>query len=442
MNALPWPPATWRKLLGLWLGWAVVMLTFQALVPARLTLARPDRALEWTATETLPGRQANKIYLNEPFLNAHVAWDSEYYLAIAVGGYEDPAIQRINTSFGEVSQRPWTGFWPFVIPPEVATRLGISLSYAFFPFYPWVMRLLMIPLGALELSPIATAALAGVLVSLLGTLAALLALYDLSLPELGEDGAWRAAFYLLIFPSSFFLAQVYTEGLFVGLAFGALALLRRGHFGWAAAIAALATLTRAVGIVLALPLLIAWFRTGEWRALDLEWQQIYFKGLPWKTLGRALVALAPVLAFLLWRVSYYGMAFSKVEDEFFGRGLLALGASFLSWSSAYHALFGANPQAAAYYAIEWGGIALGFTACLVGLRRHPDLAWFGLLAIFLSFASGQAQGMHRYILAAPSVFLFLARLGRNPTFDRVWTMISVLVMGLLTTLFVFDLWTG
>jgi hypothetical protein len=431
-----------RTLTTIWLGWAVGLIAFQALVPARLSLARPDYALEWTATETLAGSQAGKIYLNEPFLNAHVSWDSEYYLAIATGGYEDPDIARVNTSFGDVSTSSWTGFWPFVIPPQFAQAVGISRSYAFFPFYPLVIRLVALPLSIFGLNPIATATLAGVVVSTLGTLAGMIALYELARTELGEEGARRAAFYLIIFPSGFFLAQVYTEGLFVGLAFSALVLIRRGHRGWAAVVAVLATFTRAVGIVLAVPLLVDWIRTGEWRELDMEWRQVYFKGLPWQTVGRALVAFVPVLAYMLWRVSYYGMAFSKVEDEFFGRGLLSLGSTFLNWLAAFRDLFGPNSQAAAYYWVEWGGVLLGFTACIAGLRRHPDLAWFGLLVVFLSFTSGPAQGMHRYILAAPPVFLFLARLGNNPAFDRAWTMASLLLMGVFATLFTFDMWAG
>ena len=52
----------------------------------------------------------------------------------------------------------------------------MSLNYAFFPFYPLVMRVLAVPLSVLNLTPIATATLAGVIVSLLGTLGAMLAL--------------------------------------------------------------------------------------------------------------------------------------------------------------------------------------------------------------------------------------------------------------------------
>ena len=71
-----------------------------------------------------------------------------------------------------------------------------------------------------------------------------------------------------------------------------------------------------------------------------------------------------------------------------------------------------------------------------------DLAWFGFLVVLLSFTSGPAQGMHRYILASPPVFLLLSRWGKNQSFDRAWTIASVLVMGMMAMLFSFDMWTG
>mgnify|MGYP001311869060 CR=1 FL=1 len=430
-----------RTVFLIWLGWVIAITAYQALVTARLDLARPDYALNWTVTETRANSQAGKIFLTEPFLNAHVSWDSEYYLAIAIAGYEAPTIHRINAVFGDSTQSGG-GFWPFVIPDEVAQSTGLWLSYAFFPFYPMVIRVFSIPLSVFGLNPVATATLAGVIVSMLGTLAAMLSLYELARGELGEEGGIRTAFYLIIFPSGFYLAQEYTEGLYVGLAYSSLMLLRRGHRSWAAILAVMATFTRAAGIVLAIPLLISWLEEGEWHRLDMEWKQIYYNGIPWRPAARALAILAPIFAFQLWRMSYYGLAFSKVEEEFFGRGLLQLGYTFFAWADAFTTLFEGNSQAAAYYAIEWAGILLGFTACIREFKHNPDLAWFGFLVVFLSFTSGPAQGMHRYILGAPPVFLFLSRLGKNPAFDRVWTIVSVLVMAMFVTLFSFDMWTG
>jgi hypothetical protein len=197
-----------------------------------------------------------------------------------------------------------------------------------------------------------------------------------------------------------------------------------------------------VGVALVIPLLISWIKEQEWRDLDLEWRQIYFQGLPWKVIRNGVITIAPVLAFLLWKVSYYGMAFSQVEAQFFGRGLLDLGGTFINWSNAFSTVFGENSQAAAYYAVEWAAVILGFVTCGMGFKKYPDLAIFGMAVVFLSFTSGPAQGMHRYILAAPPVFLQLSSWGENRAFDRTWTILSVLVMGIFAALFTFDMWAG
>jgi hypothetical protein len=396
-----------------------VLFIFQWLVAARLTLQPPDRALEWTAKETTPGSQANKPYLNDPFLNDHVAWDSEFYLSIATVGYDDPAV--------------------FAIGPK---DRQLTLSYAFLPLYPLVTRVVAFPLKLLNLTPIATSTLAAVIVSVLGTLAGMVALYDLVKDELGGDGGLRAAFYLIAFPSGFFLGQVYTEGLFVGLAFGCLAMIRRKHLIWAAVLAALATWTRAVGVALLIPLAIPWLQSGDWIDLDLEWKQIFFQGLPWRNIGRGLIAFAPLVAFIIWRVSYYGAGFSFVEENYFGRGLLSLGSSYFSWSDAFTSMFGRNPQRTAYYLAEFGAIVLGFVACAVTWKQYRGIAWFSLAVVLLSFTSGAAQGMHRYVLGAPAVFIALSQWGRRPAFDRVWTIASILLMGMIATIYTFNFWAG
>ena len=429
-----------RTIVLIWLGWAVVILGFQWFVTARFNVRRPDYAVFWTAESTrIGGDQDQKYYLQEPFLENQSAWDSEYYLAIAIGGYEDPHVDRVGNTI-ETSGRT---YWPFIAQGTTTTvREGLPLSYAFFPFYPLMIRLLSAPLSLFGLNTIATATLAGVIVSLFGTLLAMLALYDLAVDELGASGGLRAAFYLLIFPSGFFLAQVYTEGLFVGLAFSSLVQLRKGRYGWAALLAVLATFTRAAGVLLVIPFLLTWIREGEWMELDIEWRHIYFSGLPWRAIGHALLVLAPAIAFLLWKLSYLGIAFSQVEEDFFGRGFLSLGSTYFAWSEAFDNLFSSNLQTAAYYIVEFLGLIVGFTACIVGLKRHPDIAWFGLLVVFISFTSGPAQGIYRYVLGAPPVFLFLSRLGKNPAFDKVWTIASTLLMGVMATMFTFDLWAG
>ena len=235
---------------------------FLALATARIQPQWPDRAQEWTEEFTSASKkyQVGHAYLLDPFMNDQVAWDSEYYLATAVEGYDSPHVHHLTPTRGSL------------IPANEPTDVGksYSLSYAFFPLYSWMIWLFTWPLKIFGLTSIATATLAGVIVSALGTLGAMLALYDLTQDSLGEDGAMRAIFYLLIFPSAFFLLQIYTEGLFVGLAFGCLAMIKRKYWLPAALLGIAATLTRAVGIALIIPMAITWIRTGEWMDLDFD----------------------------------------------------------------------------------------------------------------------------------------------------------------------------
>ncbi|HET6823433.1 MAG TPA: hypothetical protein VFH34_12360, partial [Anaerolineales bacterium] len=62
--------------------------------------------------------------------------------------------------------------------------------------------------------------------------------------------------------------------------------------------------------------------------------------------------------------------------------------------------------------------------------------------VLISWGSGPAQGIHRYVLGAPAVFITLARWGANPVFDRAWTILSILLMGALAMLFAFDMWVA
>lgn len=427
-----------RTLVLIWLSWAIIVIVFQAWATSRIDPKYPDRAQEWTTNFTGEGYQAGHVFLLEPFMNDQVAWDSEYYLAIAVGGYDDPRSPHLTPTGVSTSVVDHS-----VVQSGSSFSTSISLSYAFFPFYPLMIRFFAYPLQILGMDPIATATLAGVLVSALGALLAMLSLYDLTRDSLGEAGALRAAFYLIVFPTGFFLVQVYTEGLFVGLAFACLAVLRRKQWLLAAILGVAATMTRAVGVALVIPMGIAWIRTGEWLDLDLEWRQIFHQGISWRPLGRALLAFSPLIAFVIWKFSYLGLAFDYIESNYFGRGFLSLGFAFYAWAEAFGTMLsGTNPQHTAYYLTEFLGLTIGVVACIAALKTHPELGWFSLVVLLISWGSGPAQGIHRYILGAPAVFVTLSRWGEHPAFDRAWTILSIMLMGVLAMLFAFNMWVA
>ena len=78
-----------RVIVLMWLVWAIIVIAFQAWATARIVRTFPDLALDWTENFTDTGYQLDHVYLLDPFMNDQVAWDSEYYLSIAVGGYDD-----------------------------------------------------------------------------------------------------------------------------------------------------------------------------------------------------------------------------------------------------------------------------------------------------------------------------------------------------------------
>ena len=245
----------------------------------------------------------------EPTLNAHVAFDSEYYVSIAVVGYDDPEVPQYDGPDGDV-----------------------PLNYAFMPAYPLTMRVVAAPLGWLGMEPIPAAVVAGVAVSLVATLVAMLALYSLARRHLGEGGALRAAFYLLIFPSGFFLAQVYTEALFLALSFGALALVADRRPLLAGLVAIVAVLTRPVGIALVLPIGIGLVEAIlRWRRSDRA--AVHRRGASWPAGASAARGAGGGLPRVVVVDAWAGPS-RPCSAEYFGRGLLNLEAAWDGWGDA------------------------------------------------------------------------------------------------------------
>ena len=150
-----------------------------------------------------------------------------------------------------------------------------------------------------------------------------------------------------------------------------------------------------------------------------------------------------MIVFLIWRFSYFGLAFNYIESNYFERGFLSLRYAFSDWSGAIRSILqGANPQHTAYYLTEFLGLFTGIITCIMTLKTYPEIGWYSLAVVLISWGSGPAQGIHRYVLGAPAVFITLARWGKNPVFDRAWTILSILLMGLLAMLFAFDMWVA
>ena len=537
LRKLPRPGVDIVRIVFLWAAWLAIICAFQIGIEARVQPARPDNTLAWTQYETADGFPVAagpgcRPYLADPNMNEHVAFDSEYYISIAIGGYDNPQSVGYVWQDGNLIARG--------VPTCTDGMDGWTpINYGFMPLYPMSMRPVMAVEQHLPFTSDMTAAgqatLAGIIVSSLGGLLAMLALARMmaflsrrrrksasirqGLTDLrgrplvgalwgasfavealiaivgfvtghteglliggiaalvgatffagylergqapaedaGTNGPWggshglRIALYLLIFPTGFYLAQVYTEGLFIGLAFMACALAVEKKVVWAAIFASLAAVTRQAGFLLFLPVAWASFQILRDSATRPK---------NWRIALPIVAPFAPLLTFGAWFLSPLGRNWQTVEDQAFGRSFdipKSLELLHQSWDSlitgvdktvvggyGLHAGPGGGPLQSStsfYIALEFASLILGVVACIWLLRRMPGVALFGLGVIILSAGSAGSQGLDRYVLAVPAIFLMLAWIGRREVFDRGWVMASTLLMGMLAMLFTFGFWVS
>ena len=186
--------------------------------------------------------------------------------------------------------RVWTLFDGIFYTLIAQYGYRILQEAAYFPLYPLLMRVTAPLTGG-------NAALAGILLSNLCSLAAFLLLGRLVAAEFGSRVARRTLLYYALFPTGLFLSAVYTEALFLLLSVSVFLALRHRRWLLSGALIALATLTRAQGALLLLPLAFE-----AWRALRPSWSAL---GAGRRLrVGLALLGACglPLLAFLVFQL--------------------------------------------------------------------------------------------------------------------------------------------
>lgn len=188
-----------------------------------------------------------RAFPDKPFLDGWFRWDSGHYLVIARDGY-----QPIQDS----EQQP-TNFWPF---------------------YPLLVRLLWHLVG----DPF----IAGFLISNLALFGASVLLYRWVCHKFGTEVATRTLGLLLTSPFAFYFSAMYTESVFLLTVVAAFYFSQRRRWLPASLAVAAAGATRLVGIVLMVPLLLAYAEAHGWRlgkrghvGKDVLWLPLGLAGL-------------------------------------------------------------------------------------------------------------------------------------------------------------------
>lgn len=333
---------------------------------------------------------SNTIWRTEVSLSAGRFWpelirvamvgDAWFYRSIAISGYEAPS-------------------------PDGKPKN----TWAFFPVYPLVVRALG---GGGSSFPI---------VALLTSNAALLiALFAVAAVgrELGatDDDAERAAWYLALFPTSYFFSLPMTESVFLLLSAGSFLAAARQRW-WAAGLAGgLAAATRVIGVCLLPALLLLPYQRRQRPSRQQLW----------------------VLIIPLGMAAFVGYLYLRTGDP------LAFVHAQVLWGRGSAANFESSSQTSGFVVSEpWNFVALNAVVGLLMIaasisflvRRQWSYAAYALLSVAVPLSSGSLQSLARYALVDFPLFYWLADVCRTPARDRAVTAAFVVVLGWLVALF-------
>ncbi|MFN8485696.1 MAG: glycosyltransferase family 39 protein [Anaerolineae bacterium] len=287
-----------------------------------------------------------------------------------------------------------------------------QLNTAFLPFYPLVTRIVKII--------IPDTFIAGLVVSNVAFLLALMVLYRLILRHYDADVAARGVVLLAVFPFSFYFSAMYTESLFLLTVVLAFYFGERQQWLLAALAAAAAGATRVVGIFTGLALVILYFEV-----IAFQWRKVR-PNIAWLALSGA-----GMLGFMAYLGTQFGdpVAFYTAQSS--------PGWGFHDWNEAVQvlrdSLAARSLLSGQYRAMDLIHLLLMLGAiigCLLAWRRpRISYAVWGLIVVAASFP--EYVGMGRYISVVFPLFI----LGGLALRDTRWFLAVVYICTLFLALF-------
>ncbi len=397
----PWalPLLTFQPF-SVWLGARIGLTLLALLAGVMLPGLAPKGTAMWYGSPGGPDLTA----VVDRFAGVWTRWDGQWYLKIATEGYQ----------------------------PNDGTA-------AFFPLYPWILRATGWLAGERYIW-------AGILLSSLFFLAAMVLFHRLVRLDFHPKDAGRATLYMAAFPMAFFFWAVYSESLFLLLAVGTL-LAARSHRWWLAALAiSLAVWTRSSGLLLLLPL--GW---ELWRAYHPPAPTDPHAMPPARP--RTLNLFAPALpmlslvGFLLFAAIRFGDALAPLEaqtgwNRHFSWPWQTVVEGFQA-AAGMDFRFQPENQSWTYFAVLALALFLGALS-LRWLRGSYSLyLWAGIIfPLFSATPHNPLLSYPRFFIVLFPAFITLALIGRNRYAHQIILWTSLLLLALFTIRFANWYWVA
>lgn len=355
-----------------------------AVLAVTIGLRAADLVMIGIGGARLSGRRCPWACLGEGAIN----WDAHWYLGIASSGYS-------------------------YVP-------GTDSNVAFFPGFPLLIRLLAPLVGGYAIAGLMLALAVGVIGVILVT--------KLVANDFGMAAGARAGMLLAAFPTAFFFAVPYADGLLLAFVAAAFVAARRRVWWLACAAAALAGTVRITGAFLLIPI--------AWEMLDsLEWNpRRIFRAAGLRTISWIVLAPAGIAAWSLWLTIRFGEPLAFVKAQFagwphrltwFGEPIRYTAVQVMQ-PRGY--LSGVRADLWWAYLLDLVVIAAMAAAAIAARKRLPGSywTWWGM-GVGASLLSGTTNSIARYVLVFFPFFAAAAILmRRRPTFIAAISVSSVL----------------
>lgn len=303
-----------------------------------------------------------------------------------------------------------------------------SLDQAFFPVYPALIGILI---HVFSITPPA----GGMLVSIISLFCLLLTFYKLVKIDKPNVSVFWTLVIFISFPTSFFLASIYTESLFIALIILSFYFSRTRHRFLAGVVGAFATGTRVVGIFI-LP------------SLFMEYYIQFKKDKKRLTLKNIVYYFYPLIFVPLGLISYMGYLQYRYGDPLlfihiqplFGAGRSGGDIILLPQVLYRYAkiLFTVSPSNLTFMisVLELVVFILGITLLILAYKRgiRKSYILFSFAVLIFPTLSGTLSSIPRYILASFAIFIFLGMM-KSKFLKILIILICLLLQFILAMLF-------
>lgn len=308
---------------------------------------------------------------------------------------------------------------------------GYTVNAGFFPLFPFFLWIISLPFGSVVSFYPIQYILATVLVNatVLGTI---WFLYKLVRLDFAKETALEVVVAFLFFPTAFFLACFYSEGLFVLLTVSSFYSARRRNWALAGITGILLTATRLVGVAILPALLWEWY---------CWWRNDEKKTLRNFTLTFFPLALTPIglIAYMLFnQYKWHDALFFVHAQGAFGNNRSISSVVILPQTLFRYLNILTSVSSLQY---EWWISLLELVSVLFALfflylaiKRKIRLSYiiFSFIAFLIPSSTGTFTGMPRYILVIFPIFIALALLKNKTLRYALYTLFFLLQMFLFT----------